>query len=266
MTPQPTTGSETTEDTSSAPDAGATEAEVQAVEEDGNDAEAEPVEETADSEEPEVVDIDGIELLDPEEDPRIAELEKSLSELQARLRAVSAAYKQQQEDMAAARERLKRQAALKEEVRRGEVVATLFDPVQNLQRSVDAAKKGSTMEDMIQGLEMLQHQFMEAFATLGLEEVPGKGSRFNPNLHEALTMVPVEDPALDDVVIDVFSAGYRIGARLITPARVIVGQLVAQEVEPESPDEDGGDSTVAEDTRDDSPEPTPADEGEDGES
>ena len=92
-----------------------------------------------------------------------------------------------------------------------------------------------------------------------------KGSRFNPNLHEALTMVPVEDPALDDVVIDVFSAGYRIGARLITPARVIVGQLVAQEVEPETPTEDDGEPTVAEVTQGHSPDPTPADEGEDGE-
>ena len=102
---------------------------------------------------------DGIHLIEP--DPRIAELEQTAQELQARLRAVSAAYKQQQDDMSAARDRLARQAALKEEVRRGEVVATLFEPVQNLQRSLDAGRKGSSMEDMLQGQEMLQNQFME---------------------------------------------------------------------------------------------------------
>jgi molecular chaperone GrpE len=184
--------------------------------------------------------------------------------LQARLRAVSAAYKQQQDDMAAARARLGRQAALKEEVRRGEVVATLFEPVQNLQRSIDAAQKGSSMEDMILGLGMLRQQFLDAFTSLGLEEVPGQGTRFNPNLHEALSMVPVQDPALDDVVIEVFSAGYRIGARLITPARVIVGQLVQPEpeeeaeLEPEADQEEGPvESSEA------TPEP---DESEDGES
>ena len=171
------------------------------------------------------LDEDGIRLIEP--DPRITELEKTVQELQARLRAVSAAYKQQQDDMAAARDRLARQAALKEEVRRGEVVATLFEPVQNLQRSIDAGQKGSSMDDMLTGLEMLQNQFMEAFKGLGLEEVPGKGTRFNPNLHEALSLVPVPDASLDEIVIEVFSAGFRIGSRLITPARVIVGEYTA---------------------------------------
>ena len=185
------------------------------------------------AEEEGVEDAIGIQLI--ADDPRIAELEGSLSELQARLRAVSAAYKQQQDEMAATRARLQRQSALREEVRRGEVVAEIFEPVQNLNRSIDAAKKGSSMEDMIQGLEMLQGQFLEAFGKLGLEEVPGKGTRFNPNLHEALSLVPVPDAELDGIIIEVFSSGYRIGQRLITPARVIVGQA------PEPPAEAEGD-------------------------
>ena len=164
----------------------------------------------------------GIELIEP--DPRIGELEAAMTELQGRLRAVSAAYKQQQDEMAATRSRLQRQSALREEVRRGEVVAEIFEPVQNIQRSIDAAKKGSSMEDLVQGLEMLHGQFLEAFGKLGLEEVPGKGTRFDPNLHEALSMIPVPESALDGIIIEVFSAGYRIGQRLITPARVIVGQ------------------------------------------
>jgi molecular chaperone GrpE len=139
---------------------------------------------------------------------------------------VSAAYQQQQEEMDAARARLERQAALKEEMRRGEVVVALFDPVQNLKRSVDAASKGASMDDTLTGLRLVQAQFMDAFKKLGLEEVPGEGARFDPNLHEALTTIPVTDPAMDEVVIEVFSAGYRIGSRLIAPARVVVGRLV----------------------------------------
>jgi len=162
----------------------------------------------------------------PEPPTREQELETQLSELQARLRAVSAAYQQQQEEMDAARARLERQAALKEQMRRGEVVVALFDPVQNLKRSVDAASKGASMDDTLKGLHLVQAQFMDAFKKLGLEEVPGEGARFDPNLHEALTTVPVTDPAMDEVVIEVFSAGYRIGSRLIAPARVVVGRLV----------------------------------------
>jgi molecular chaperone GrpE len=64
---------------------------------------------------------------------------------------------------------------------------------------------------------------MGAFKGLGLEELPGKGSKFDPNIHEALTLIPVPDAALDQAVVEVFAAGYRIGSRLIRPAKVIVG-------------------------------------------
>jgi molecular chaperone GrpE len=182
--------------------------------------EAEPVEPDTDVPEVDEGAEDEVELVSSREQ----ELEDQLQALQARLRAVSAAYREQQEEIAQTKARLQRQAALKEEMRRGEVVAGLFDPVQNLKRSLDALKKGATLEDTAKGLELVMHQFMASFEKLGLEEVPGQGARFDPNLHEALTLVPVADAALDDVVLEVFSAGYRIGGRLITPARVVVGQ------------------------------------------
>jgi len=161
-----------------------------------------------------------------EDDPaqvEIDRLEGMVDELQGRLRAVSAAYQKQQSEVAATRDRLKRQAAVQEELRRGEVVSGLFEPVENLRRSLDSAKKGASNEDTIQGLELVLKAFMDSFGKLGLEEVPGKGAAFDPNIHEALTTMPVTDEALDQVVIELFAAGYRIGSRLIRPAKVIVG-------------------------------------------
>lgn len=185
------------------------------------DAPEEAVADAAEQEvEQEAVEPDIVELAQP---TREQELEDELQALQARLRAVSAAYRDQQDEIAQTKARLERQAALKEEMRRGEVVASLFDPVQNLKRSLESAQKGASVEDTAKGLELVVHQFMASFEKLGLEEVPGQGSKFDPNLHEALTLVPVADPALDQVVIEVFSAGYRIGGRLIAPARVVVG-------------------------------------------
>ncbi len=99
----------------------------------------------------------------------------------------------------------------------------LFDPFENLKRSINSAKKGASAEDTANGLELVLKAFMGSFEKLGLEEVAGKGAPFDPNIHEALTTMPVADPALDQVVIDVFSTGYRIGSRLIAPAKVIVG-------------------------------------------
>jgi molecular chaperone GrpE len=181
----------------------------------------------------EIIDMEklGLQKAISERDEQISSLQQQLAELTARLRTVSAAYKKQQDDVTATRKRLERHAAQREEVRRGEVVSGLFEPVENLRRSREALAKAGVDVDNLTGLDMVLTQFMTAFDGLGLEEVPGKGARFNPNLHEALTMMPVMDPALDDVVVEVFSAGYRVGSRLIQPARVIVGSYTAPEPE-----------------------------------
>ena len=151
-------------------------------------------------------------------------LRDTVGALEARLKKVSAAYKAQLEEVEATKERLQRQSAYKEERRRGEVVGTLFEPVENLRRSIGVVQK-ELGEEAAKGLELVHQQFMEAFKGLGLEEVPGRGARFDPNLHEALTMMPVTDPALDGIVVEVFDKGYRIGSNLLKPSRVIVGQL-----------------------------------------
>jgi molecular chaperone GrpE len=171
---------------------------------------------------PEILDADQAEgpALVEDESGR---LEAKVYELEARLRTVSAAYRQKQEEIESTKRRLEDRATMQEEIRRGEVVASLFDPVENLHRSLESAK-GQPAE---QGLRMVYAQFMAALQKLGLEEVPGAGAPFDPALHEAIATQPVEDSAQDNVIQSVFSAGYRIGKRLIRPARVVIGSYTA---------------------------------------
>ncbi len=161
-------------------------------------------------------------------DPRVAGLEAQLAEAnaraaetEARLRQVSSAYRQKVEEIDSIKDRLSRQAAVQEEIRRGEVVESLFEPVEYLHRSLEAVKCSAAEEC----LRFVQMQFLAALHKLGLQEVPGVGSRFDPNMHEAIATMPVTDPSQDNVVMNVFSAGFRIGSRLIRPARVIIGAL-----------------------------------------
>jgi molecular chaperone GrpE len=132
---------------------------------------------------------------------------------------VSSAYQQKVDEIALVRDRLERQARLTEEIRRGEVVQSFFEPVENLHRSIEAAK-GQPVES---GLRMVHAQFLDALKRLGLEEVPGVGAPFNADMHEALATQPVDDPAMDGKVVQVYATGYRIGSRLIRAARVIIG-------------------------------------------
>jgi molecular chaperone GrpE (heat shock protein) len=77
------------------------------------------------------------------------------------------------------------------------------------------------------GLRMVYQQFLDALKALGLEEVPGVGSKFDPNVHEAIATAPVGEAARDNTIVSVFSTGYRIGSRLVRPARVVIGSFTA---------------------------------------
>jgi molecular chaperone GrpE len=78
--------------------------------------------------------------------------------------------------------------------------------------------------DAEKGLGIVVNQFMEAFSELGLEMVNPEGQAFDPNFHEAITVVPVSEADQDGAIIEVFSVGYRVGSRLLKPARVVIGK------------------------------------------
>jgi molecular chaperone GrpE len=57
----------------------------------------------------------------------------------------------------------------------------------------------------------------------GVEAVEPRGEKFDPNLHEALSTMPVEG-AESGLVVEVMQKGYRMDGQLIRPARVVVSQ------------------------------------------
>ena len=149
---------------------------------------------------------------------------QALADTEARLKTVSAAYKGMQEEMAALKERTERQRGVQRELMKGELVRSLFEPLQNLRRSGDALNKAEVENDLVKGLDMVVRDFQEAFSQLGLEEIAAEGRPFNPEVHEALSIVPVLEKAQAGMVLEVFSAGYRIGSCLLAPAKVVIGK------------------------------------------
>ena len=89
--------------------------------------------------------------------------------------------------------------------------------------SLDRALKtnAASVEDFRSGIELIDKQFHDALARLGVEPVPAAGELFNPNLHQAVQMVET-DEVEDHRVIDELQRGYRIKDRLLRPAMVRV--------------------------------------------
>jgi molecular chaperone GrpE len=59
----------------------------------------------------------------------------------------------------------------------------------------------------------------------GLRRVDARGQPFDPAVHEAISVVGVDDPRLDRKVVDQIEPGYAMGDRLLRPAKVVVARV-----------------------------------------
>ena len=99
------------------------------------------------------------------------------------------------------------------------VVVEKFLPVMdNFQRAIDSAENKDAFYD---GVVMLKKQLDDVFAALGVEEIKAVGEEFNPEFHNAV--MHVEDgEAGENVIVEEFQKGYKIGDRVIRHSMVKV--------------------------------------------
>ena len=123
-----------------------------------------------------------------------------------------------------AKHRLRRDAERQVELLRGRVLEALLPVLDNLERSLDAAEQGHGAGALLDGVRLVHSQFLGVLGQFGLERVSTLGERFDPRVHDAVAVVPVADAAKDGVVIAEVEPAYRIGDRIVRPAKVQVGR------------------------------------------
>ena len=99
-----------------------------------------------------------------------------------------------------------------------------------LSMAASAADKSDNIEAIRQGLQMIIAQFFKAFEDLGVQKFESVGKAFDPNLHEAVSNEPSDVVAEGDIIRE-WSGGFKIGEKLLRPARVVVssGQPKAED-------------------------------------
>jgi len=70
------------------------------------------------------------------------------------------------------------------------------------------------------GVEYIYSQFMTGLANSGIEKIDQIGVPFDPSLHHSISAVPTEKESQDHTIESIIQVGYRIGERVIRPARV----------------------------------------------
>ena len=158
------------------------------------------------------------------EQARIAELEAQLeaaqqASLEERERAIRAV---------AEMENLRRRAA--QDVEKAhkfaleKFAAELLPVLDNLERAIELAdKENDTLKPMIEGVELTLKSMQSGVAKFGLVALDPTNQPFDPNAHQAMSMVPSADVA-PNTVIAVMQKGYELNGRVIRPAMVMVSR------------------------------------------
>ena len=156
------------------------------------------------------------------------ERDAKLAEQAARIDELARAYAALVEDNKAFRQRMEREKARVIEAERAGVAQALLEAADDLERALDAAASegaGEPAGPLLDGVRLSLGALQKRIAALGAERIPVAGKPFDPHVAEAVDTVPVADEERDGLVVEEVLAGYRIGDRVLRPARVRVGRL-----------------------------------------
>lgn len=161
----------------------------------------------------------------------VQELEQQIADKNAQLQEYITKVHEAQREFEAMRARVRKDAARDAEQSRRSVFADLLEVIDNLDRAIAAASSGANIDpgfaSLLQGVEMVRQQFLHKLAGYGISRVEPLGEPFNPELHEAVTTVPVTDTYADGIVAGVALPGYVINGEVLRPATVAVASADA---------------------------------------
>lgn len=104
------------------------------------------------------------------------------------------------------------------------VLKGLLPIVDDFERGLAALESTDDTDAAKQGMQLIYNKLIKYLEQNGVKPIESTGAEFNPDLHEAIAMVPTEDEKMKGKVIDTPTKGYTINDKVLRYAKVAVGQ------------------------------------------
>ncbi|MEA3287422.1 MAG: nucleotide exchange factor GrpE, partial [Candidatus Marinimicrobia bacterium] len=152
------------------------------------------------------------------------QIESELDDQQVRVQAAEEKMLRVVAEYENGKKRLEREKERSLAFAKDRVLIGLFPIVDNLERSAKFEQEHATKDSEQHGVKLVLEQIKKfLLVTDNVESFDPMGEAFNPELHEAMAMQPVEDQE-SGIVIEVFEKGYKSGDRVLRAAKVVVSQ------------------------------------------
>lgn len=150
---------------------------------------------------------------------RVAELENLLADAEdEKLRAVA--------DFQNYRRRSLQEAAHNREIATAALTEKLLPLLDNFARTIAAAESGADSDSLIEGIRLMDRQLRAALEEVNVRPIDALGQHFDPHLHDAVLTENSDQP--EGTVLEVIEPGYKMGRRVLRPAKTRVSKGPAE--------------------------------------
>ncbi|MGH1371379.1 MAG: nucleotide exchange factor GrpE [Cellvibrionaceae bacterium] len=159
-----------------------------------------------------------------EEAPTVDAVQAEIEGLTAQLSAAQDDVLRAQAEAQNARRRAEQDVEKAHKFGQEKLVNDLLPVIDNLERALDNMNvEDEALKSVVEGIELTLKSFQDTLVKHKVETLNPEGEPFDPQLHQAMTMVPNPDVE-PNTVINVFQKGYTLHGRLVRPAMVVVSK------------------------------------------
>ncbi len=163
---------------------------------------------------------EGAEAANDEDEPS---LEQVVAQLQADMEEARDAALRAQADAQNVKRRAEQDVEKARKFALERFTGDLLPVVDNLERALEAASDDAAVRPIVEGVELTLKSFLDAMGKYSIEQINPEGEPFDPQLHQAMSMV--DNPDVEpNTVIAVVQKGYTLNGRLVRPAMVMVSK------------------------------------------
>jgi molecular chaperone GrpE len=105
-----------------------------------------------------------------------------------------------------------------------EVIQSMLEVLDDCDRAEKQLQKSEDINQIKEGIQLVFNKLRNNLQIRGLKEMKSIGEVFNPDIHEAITEIPVQDPSAVGKVVDELEKGYSLNDKIIRFSKVVVGK------------------------------------------
>ncbi len=96
--------------------------------------------------------------------------------------------------------------------------------LDDLERAADNIEKSNDISTLKEGVNLILGKLEKTLGAQGLKKMETVGQAFDTDFHEAIALIPAQEEAQKNHVIDCVQNGYLLNDKVLRHAKVVVGQ------------------------------------------